>query len=83
MDPKQLKKLVKTCREMGILHYKGDGFEFTLSHDAPAKVKQSKNISKPNSPDIKFESDTPESDALLFWSASGGIPFGVGEEQGV
>jgi hypothetical protein len=42
MDSKQLKKLVKTCRSLGITHYKCDtGEEFTITPEAPTKpIKQ-------------------------------------------
>lgn len=35
LDPKELKKLAKACREAGILSYKADGIEFTLTEEAP------------------------------------------------
>lgn len=77
MDAKTLKKLVKTCRELGVLNYKGDGFEFTLSHDAPVKAPKKTAKSKaPITPDTEFETDTLTEEQLLMWSsAPGGQPF--------
>lgn len=80
MDPKNLKKLVKVCRELGILNYKGEGFEFTLSHDAPVKAKPVK--AKADTSDTKFESDSLTDEQLLMWStAPGGTPFASDQEE--
>lgn len=82
MDPKALKKLVKTCREMGITHYKGPDFEFTLSHDAPVKTKKSKKGQETEAVGSDFETDSLTPEQLLMWSASGGLPFDVTPEEG-
>jgi hypothetical protein len=74
MDPKELKKLVKTCRSLGINHYKGEGFEFTLG-DAPEKPKRitAKSVTNHEQPE-EIESDTLTEDQLLMWSVSHSDP---------
>ncbi len=83
-DAKELKKLVKLCREMGIKSYKGENFEFVLADDAPpVKTRKSKNLNAAatqdsKAPDATFESDAPTEESLLFWSTGqGGVPFTV------
>lgn len=70
MTPKDLKKLVKVCRDLGVTHYKGEGFEFTLSDSLPVKETRKKSTSsKPDTGASDFETDTPSYDEMLFWSA--------------
>lgn len=72
MTPRDLKKLVKLCRDMGISHYKGEGFEFTLTVDAPepkkTKAAQATAMSVDNG-DASIESDLLSPEQLLWWSA--------------
>ena len=83
MDPKALKKLVKTCREMGITHYKGVDFEFTLSLDAPAKKDTKKSAKVANADDKEeFETDSLTEEQLLMWSASPGGAE-ISDQEGV
>ena len=81
MDPKALKKLVKVCREMGVKSYKGDGFEFTLTDDAPRKATKKSVIPTASTPDEDFETDSLTQEQILMWSAApGGAPF-PGEQE--
>lgn len=73
MTPKELKKLVKVCRDMGVKSYKGDGFEFTLTDDLPVKSGK-KLINNSPTPEYDIESDTLTPEELLFWSADIGVP---------
>lgn len=82
MELKELNKLAKACRRLGIKHLKTDEFELELSSDIlPAQVKKRKtlapvNESLFNEPDatsqhhtaLKELSDTD----LLFWSTGEG-----------
>lgn len=83
MTPKELKKLVKACRDMGITTYKGPDFEFTLG-DVPAKPQRKSTAARSQSntdDNSTFETDTLTEDQLLMWSAQGGgVPFS-GEEE--
>jgi glutamine synthetase len=80
MTPKELKKLVKMCRDMGITTYKGPDFEFTLG-DLPEKPSRKNAAAPVVSDNSNFETDTLTEDQLLMWSVSpGGIPFG--EQEG-
>lgn len=78
MDSKELKKLVKACRELGVLHYKTPEIEFTLSHDAPIKVNKSEQTFTSANDSKDFESDSLTPEELMFWSAA---PDGVHTEQ--
>ena len=42
MDPKQLKKLAKACRDAGISSYTCPEFSFTLTDHAPEKKSKTK-----------------------------------------
>lgn len=73
LSPKELKKLAAACRLAGIKIYKGDGFEFTLSDEAPPvssykKKQMQTNPQAKTSQSEDFESDSLSEDALLFWS---------------
>jgi hypothetical protein len=68
VEPKELKKLIKMCRELGVKSYKGDGFEFTLTDEAPVK-ETLKTYTQNESISTNFESDEPSIESLLFWSA--------------
>lgn len=72
-DPKQLKKLVKTCRALGIYSFKCADFEFTLDVNQPAKVdKKAPKQPLPSLPQ-DFDSDMPSEEELLFWSSGGPV----------
>lgn len=82
---KELKKLVKLCREVGIKSFKGEGFEFTITDEAPVKSVKGKSSVPAHSTtvetDLNFESDTLTESQLLMWSAAGGgVPFPTEEE---
>lgn len=82
MTPKELEKLVKTCRKMGIKSYKGPDFEFTLTDDAPVKSSKSAILKEKLNVQGDVESDSLTQDQLLMWSAmGGGVPFS-GEQEG-
>ncbi len=77
-DYKQLKKLADACRKAGIKQFKGGGFEFTLTDDAPepSPYKQAKAAKTMHQGPETPESDPVLSDEeMLFWSAGGGVPF--------
>lgn len=66
-DLKELNKLVTLCRKLGVTHLKAGDLELTLGDAQPkAKRKSRKAAVEDNS---EIESDAPDSDALLFWSA--------------
>jgi hypothetical protein len=80
MTPKELTKLAKACRKLGITTYKGPDFEFTLG-DEPTPRSRSTNATKGNvGGNEAFQSDSLEGDALLYWSV-GGQPEVVGGEE--
>jgi len=74
-DLKSLKKLAETCRKVGISHFKGPEFEFTLTPDAPVseykKKKEEKSFeeSQAEAIDQAFSSDNLPEETLLMWSA--------------
>ena len=69
---KELKKLATACRKNGIKSLKCEGFEFTLSDEAPSRVVKSapkgtgevKNVI-----DDDFDAEGLTQDQLLMWSA--------------
>lgn len=72
-NAKEIKKLAAMCRRLGIKHFKGDGFEFTLTDEAPpAPVKAGAKPPHEAPTDPKSEDLTEEE--LLFWSVEGGQP---------
>lgn len=77
MTPKELKQLVKICREMGVKNYKSDKFEFTLSDEAPAKPVKTKSKSQAveSTSSDKIESDSLTAEEMLFWSAVNPTPL--------
>lgn len=78
MTIKELTKLVKACRKLGVNSYKDESVEFTLSSLPDKPIKKSKKVIanqgalEANGPVL---SDGPSQDELLFWST-------MGEEQG-
>lgn len=74
-NPKELIKLAKACRKAGISHFKGFGFEFTLTNELPSTKLTKAAISNPNAsnsePDQVITPDTPTEEELLFWSSGG------------
>lgn len=77
-DLKALKKLAKACRDSGIHTFKGQGIEFTLTHEAPLAIPRRKRSHAPtiaaNEVHTEFSSDTLTPESLLFWSSSEGSP---------
>ena len=66
-SPKELKKLIKVCRELGVSEYTGDGFSFKLSETGTFQSKQVHNT-KNESTSTTFESDTLTDEERMFWS---------------
>ena len=64
---KEIRKIVKFCKQSGIFHYKDEGFEFQLSRAALIQPKE-ELISVP----IAGLPDTPQMDPmdLLLWSST-------------
>ena len=77
MTPKELKKLVKLCRDMGVKSYKGEGFEFTLTDEAPVKTPHKAFINSAGVQTDDIESDTLTPEQIMWWSAVGDSPFPV------
>lgn len=78
MDPKELKKLAKACRDAGIKHYRNGDIEFTLADEAPqSPYKQKKAASMPSTGSETIETDALSEEELLLWSTGGGVPFTV------
>jgi hypothetical protein len=72
MTIKELKALAKACRAAGIAHYKHGDVEFTLTAESPPKVVRKRITQTADlGADVKFESDTPTGEELLFWSSQG------------
>ena len=80
MNPKELKKLIKLCRDMGVQSYEGDGFKFTLTDSAPVKTKHKSMIHNGQQTD-DIESDSLTAEQLLWWSAPGDGPVPMGEDK--
>lgn len=70
MTTKELKKLVKVCRDQGISHYKGPDFEFTLTQDAPIKQTAKQRAVETPYKEDPFESDSLTTEQLMFWSGA-------------
>lgn len=51
MTPKELKKLIKDCRELGVTHYKCGDIEFNLTPDTPKPVE--KKLTKKEEKELK------------------------------
>lgn len=77
MNYKELAKVTKACRKLGISHFKCAEYEITLAPDAPVKVSRpSKDIPKAQAdlrPD-KFLTEHISEEDLLLWSVTGGMP---------
>lgn len=67
-DAKALKKLAIACRKAGISHFKGEGFEFTLSDEDPKLAKKRQAATLPAIGGA-FQSDSLTEDQLKFWSS--------------
>lgn len=91
LDPKELKKLAKACREAGIKSYKADGIEFTLSDQAPpvSPYKKRQAAKAPiqgaqSAPGEQIESDGWDNlseEQKLFYSARDQLFENEGEQQ--
>lgn len=82
-DLKALKRLAAICRKAGILHFKNEQFEFTLTEEAPvALVKAKKNVEQTPAmtPNVPFTTDTLTAEELLFWSTGAPIDEAKGTE---
>lgn len=76
---KELKKLADACRKAGIRQFKGGGIEFTLTDDIPVSpYKQAKRAQEPQG---EIETDELSPEALLMWSAQGGIPQALDQSE--
>lgn len=72
-DAKTLKKLVDTCRKVGIKHFKSAEFEFTLTDEPPVskyKKKQAEQEVSTSFADDEFKGEALNEEQLLFWSAA-------------
>lgn len=64
VDAKEIKKIIKLCKDQGVLTFKSNELEFTLS---PGALKRSIIIQ-----DDKIETEKPMSpEDILLWSAGG------------
>lgn len=70
--PKQLLSLAKACRKAGIVQFKGEGIEFTLTDSVPVKTKKSNKDTKLSTtlPSEGEWDNLSELDKLL-WSSAG------------
>lgn len=77
MNLKELKRLAAACRKAGISHFKSADYEFTLTEEQPKSTYRRNKAELSTKPsqasDSRFESDTLEDDALLFWSTANPI----------
>lgn len=62
MDAKEIKKIIKLCKDQGVLTFKSNELEFTLSPDV---IKKSKEVLNDK---IEQDPKMNEEDVLL-WSA--------------
>ena len=74
-DIKALKKLADACRKAGIVSFKCPNFEFTLTDNYPQPKSRKSKAEKPeqsayDAQAALFESDSPETNELLFWSVN-------------
>lgn len=69
MKPAELKKLIKICRELGVKSYKGEGFEFILTDEAPPSKQELKAFPNTGVQQETIESDALTPEQLLFYSA--------------
>lgn len=70
MDPKELKRLAKACRDAGIKQFKNKDLEFTLTDDAPVSNYKKAQASVSQE---EVATDMLSEEELLLWSV-GGIP---------
>lgn len=74
MNPKELKKLAKACRDAGIKYYKDANIEFTLTDDAPeSKYMQAKKTLSDTplqAPSDPFTAEELTQDQLINWSVA-------------
>lgn len=77
MNPKELKKLAKACRDAGIKHFKNAEIEFTLADEAPQSPYKRKQASNSSTSGDTIETSELSPDQLLEWSVGGGVPFTV------
>ena len=69
MDTKELKKLAKICRQLGISYYKDGDVEINFGSPPAQPVKSRiKKIQEDLRPD-KFDSEEPTDEELLFFSS--------------
>ena len=69
---KQIKDLAKTCRKVGIKHFKSADFEFTLTDELPISKSIQKSIPNSIREDV-IASETINDEQLLFWSSATGV----------
>ena len=71
-DAKTLKKLVDTCRKVGIKHFKSAEFEFTLTDEPPVSKYKKKKAETSSEPFVneEFKGEALTEEQLLFWSAA-------------
>lgn len=84
IDLKQLQKLAKLCRSLGITHIKEGEFELSLSTQEPAKKSRSRRSNNQadetsTAVDDQFESDSLNDDDLLLWSVKSPVDSVLGD----
>ena len=78
---KDLAKIAKLCRKLGITQYKCSEFEFTLSpHEQPKSRRKPSRVVEKNDLQQAIEAmgdeipgDIPNPDDMLFWSTNPGV----------
>jgi hypothetical protein len=76
MDAKALKKLVATCRKLGVKEFTSPDVSFKLADETP-RTKAPKVAIHHTGDDVESEPEL-SADDLLFWSATGQDPLAQG-----
>ncbi len=74
-DIKELAKLVKLCRKLGVKSYKTSDFEFELQDIASDYKPTTRNKKQLKADDSNYTSDSLPEESLLFWSSGGDLPM--------
>ena len=70
--PKELLKLANACRKAGIVQFKGDGIEFTLTDSRPIKSKKTNSSGKVDNSPVVSQDDWDSLSELdkIMWSSA-------------
>jgi hypothetical protein len=83
IDLKQLQKLAKLCRSLGVTHIKNGDFELELSSNQPAtrqrRSRKAVPIVEGDALDENFESDSLSPEDLMLWSSSNPVDSVIGD----